>query len=431
MSMSPGRPSGHERARMTGQDKSSLPHASERKLDHDNEKLLMLLRAAKAELHGLRLIHLHLSLLRDRDPNAQNIVRTIIGEMAGKGGYFQSFNISNSDVIILYKGLKLSSVTEVCLQLERLFLARTSLRGPNPYRETSLYSVMELSLNFVNVLRFLEALDRLEEGGPSVEETKPAITLEELSKLERSMGIFDLSPFMFSQPIVNVGVRSLDEIEYYELYISIKQLQDRLCPNFDLAANRWLFNYFTANLDQSVLRALIHSLKTMRERRIGININLPSVISTGFVKFDDYVPFDLRNNITLEISKGDLVESLGLFEEVVEYAADKKYKIGIDGLNLFWAMSFDLEGLQCHYAKIFWSNEFLGMKPDFRAAFAERMGRQQRCRFILARCDSIDALVFAKDIGITLVQGRAVDNILRKGVKVSEAIAAAKGGLVG
>jgi hypothetical protein len=35
--------------------------------------------------------------------------------------------------------------------------------------------------------------------------------------------------------------------EYFELYIAVKTLEERLSPEFDITANRWLFNYFTAN----------------------------------------------------------------------------------------------------------------------------------------------------------------------------------------
>ncbi|MEI7606859.1 MAG: hypothetical protein WCJ64_05705 [Rhodospirillaceae bacterium] len=376
----------------------------------------------------MRLIHLHLSLLRERDTNNQLIVRTVINELAYKAAFLQIFSISNGDVIVLYKGLKLAAITEVCQKVEQLFLARTVLTGPNPYRETSLYSIMELSLNFINVTRFIEELER--EGGAAAEaETKPPITLEELGKLERAMSMFDLSPFLLNQPIVNIGDGGANDPEYFELYISIRLLQERLCPDYDIAANKWLFQYFTANLDQSVLRALGHGLSFMRGRRIGININLSTVMSTGFVKFDERLPLDFRGNIVLEISKSDLIENLPLFNEVCEFAKDRKYSISIDALNPFWITNFDFEYLDVQYAKIFWSSDMLEMDENFKRFFLQRVSEQEGCRFIMARCDSVSSLVFARQVGIKFVQGRAVDNILRKGVSVREAVQAADGGM--
>lgn len=420
-------PMGRDRVRLSTMEKqAAVAAAKDSKPEFDNDKLLNLLRSAKAELQGMRLIHMHLSLLKDKDPASQMIVRTIIQELGSKASYLQSFNISNGDVIVLYKGLKLSGVTEVCQKVEQVFLSKTTLTGANPYKEYSLYSIMELALNFINVIRFIEELQRGEAGGGSAE-TKPPITLEELGKLERSMQMFDLSPFLFNQAIANISGEVEDEMEYFELYISIKLLQERLCPDYDITANKWLFNYFTANLDQSVLRALNHGLSFMRGRRIGININLSTVISTGFVKFDERLPIDFRGQVVLEIGKGDLIENLSLFNEVVEFAQDRRYQIAVDGLNPFWVTNFDLEYLNANYAKIFWSPDMLEMDPTFEKYFFDRIAEQDRCKFILARCDTVSSLVYAQKAGIKLVQGRAVDNILRKGVSVREAIATAKG----
>lgn len=420
-------PAGRDRVlQSTAEKQAAVAAVKDQRPDFDNDKLLHLLRSAKSELQGMRVIHLHLSLLKDRDPAGQNLVRSILQEMQSKASFLQAFNISNGDVIVLYKGLKLSGITDVCQKIETIFLSKTAMIGANPYKENSLYSIMELALNFINVIRFIEDLVRSEAGETSAE-TKPPITLEELGKLERSMAMFDLSPFLFNQAIADISGHAENEIDYFELYISIKLLQERLCPDYDITANRWLFNYFTANLDQSVIRALNHGLSFMRGRRIGININLSTVISTGFVKFDERLPMDFRGQVVLEVTKSDLIENLPLFNEVVDFARDRRYQVAVDGLNPFWVTNFDLEYLSADYAKIFWSPDMLEMDPEFEKYFIQRIGEQDRCKFILARCDSVSSLIYAKKAGIKLVQGRAVDNILRKSVSVREAINAASG----
>jgi EAL domain-containing protein (putative c-di-GMP-specific phosphodiesterase class I) len=425
-----GRPTGgRDYIRQSSVEKQAAVAAvKDQRPDYDNDKLLNLLRQAKSELQGMRVIHLHLSLLKERDVTSQTLVRTILQELQSKASFLQSFNISNGDVIVLYKGLKLSGVTEVCQRVEQIFLSKTTLTGPNPYKENSLYSIMELALNFITVIRFIEELQRTQ-SGDIAEETKPPITLEELGKLERSMTMFDLSPFLFNQAVTNISEASNNgnDLEYFELYISIKLLQERLCPDYDITANRWLFNYFTTNLDQSVLRALNHGMEFMRGRRIGININLSTVISTGFVKFDERLPIDFRGNVVLEITKSDLIENLSLFNEVVDFAQDRQYQIAVDGLNPFWVTNFDLEYLNADYAKIYWSADMSEMDPVFEKYFFERIAEQNRCKFILAHCDSVASLMYAAKAGIRFVQGRAVDNILRKGVSVRHTIQAANG----
>ena len=74
---------------------------------------------------------------------------------------------------------------------------------------------MELSLNFVNVMRFIEGLDT--SGGPDSGKvkTKPCVTLEEMARIESQMAIFDLSPFMLNQPVMDIRPEAQNHREYF------------------------------------------------------------------------------------------------------------------------------------------------------------------------------------------------------------------------
>ncbi|HYE49934.1 MAG TPA: hypothetical protein VEB20_10125 [Azospirillaceae bacterium] len=395
------------------------------KPDHDDQKLLTLLQTAKRELQGLRLIHLHLSLLKDKSTLDVMSIKRAMQETADQSSYLQVFNLSNDDVIILYKGIKFSLISEVCSKLEKLLLSRTVMVKQNPYREDSLYSIMELSLNFVNVIRFIEGLQQGESGDQQTE-TKPPITLEELGKIERAVQMFDLSPFMLNQPVVNIQNGEENEFEYFELYIAIKALEERLSPKYDITHNKWLFSYFTANLDLSVLKALNYGVDFLRGRRLGLNLNLATILSASFVKFDERLTADLRGNVVLEINKTDLIENTSMYKEVVDFATSRGYQICIDGLNDFWVTHMDLEYMACDYAKIIWTEDMQNMSDGEKEAFMEKVQAQSNCRYILARCGTVNGLIWADKVGISLVQGRIVDNIMRKGVLIRDALKSAK-----
>jgi hypothetical protein len=395
-----------------------------REQEVDDSKLMALLQSAKKELQGLRLVHLHLGMLENTEFTDTALIIRVLKEIADQSAYLQIFNISNGDIIMLYKGLKFSSVEEVCKKIEMLLLAKTRMTGPNPYKEQSLFSILELSLNFVHVIRFLENIGKDEAAALAAAEAKPPITLEELAKIDKALTMFDLSPFIFNQPVLNIRDDSDQNKEYFELYISIKGLQDRLSPDFDLMANHWLFNYFTSSLDQSLLRSLNHGLDFIGNESIGINLNLTTALSTAFIKFDERLPAAFRGKVVLEINKGDLIENLPLYRELLDFAIKREYRICIDGLNEFWVTQLDFEALGCDFAKVFWSNDLLSLDSDLERAFLDKIaaGNQGRCRFILARCGTVTGLLYAQKHGIDLVQGRAIDTVLRKGVKVTEAI---------
>lgn len=392
--------------------------------EYDDAKLMALLQSAKKELQGLRLVHLHLGLLENTEFTDTTLITRVLKEVADNSAYLQIFNISNGDIIMLYKGLKFGAVEEVCKKIESLLLARTRMIGLNPYKEEGLFSILELSLNFVHVIRFLEGFGREDAPMPTGPDAKPAITLEELAKIDKALTMFDLTPFIFNQPVINIRDESEQNKEYFELYISIKGLQDRLSPDFDISANRWLFNYFTSSLDQSLLRSLNHGLDFIGNESVGININLSTAMSTSFLKFDERLPAAYRGKVILEINKVDLIENLPLYRELLDFAIKREYRICIDGLNEFWVSQLDFESLGCDYAKVFWTNDMLSLDPDLERAFLDKIAAsaETRCKFIMARCGTMAGLLYAQKHGIDNVQGRAIDTILRKGVKITEAI---------
>jgi EAL domain-containing protein (putative c-di-GMP-specific phosphodiesterase class I) len=402
------------------------PPAAAVKPPHDDAKLLTLLQSAKRELQGLRLVHLHLSLLKEKSYNDISAIRRAVQEISENSAFLQMFNLSNDDVLILYKGIKFAAISDVCQKIERLMLTRTKMMGLNPYREESLYSIMELSLNFVNVMRFIEGLDT--SGGPDSGKlkTKPAVNLDEMARIESQMAIFDLSPFMLNQPVMDIRPEAQNQREYFELYIAVKSVEDKISPGFDITANRWLFNYFTSNLDQSILKTLNYGIDFIRGHKIGLNLNLTTIMSSAFVKFDERLTAELRSNVVLEINKVDLVENESIYKEVVDFARNRGYSICIDGLTPFWVTHMDLEYMDCDYAKMFWSQDMLEMDPDLYDALSQKIESQSKCKLILARCGTVAGLMFAHGLGVHLVQGRVVDNIIRKGVTVADAVKAAR-----
>jgi len=390
--------------------------------DFDDTKLMALLQSAKKELQGLRLVHLHLGLLENTEFTDTTLITRVLKEVADNSAYLQIFNISNGDIIMLYKGLKFGSVEEVCKKIEMLLLAKTRMSGRNPYRENGLFSILELSLNFVHVIRFLEGIIKEETATPTGPDAKPEVTLDELAKIDKALTMFDLTPFIFNQPVVNIRDESDQNKEYFELYISIKGLQDRLSPDFDLSTNRWLFNYFTSSLDQSLLRSLNHGLDFIGNESVGININLSTALSSTFLKFDERLPPTYRGKVILEVNKVDLIENLPLYRELLDFAIKREYRICIDGLNEFWVSQLDFDSLGCDYAKVFWNSEMLSLDPDLERAFLDKVSSGGRCKFIMARCGTMAGLLYAHKHGLDHVQGRAIDTILRKGVKITEAI---------
>src|SRR5258708_1938880 len=140
-----------------------------REQEFDDPKLMTLLQSASKELQGLRLVHLHLSLLENMTTTDIPLIQRHLAEVTANAAHLQMFNMSNNDIIMLYKGLKFSAVEDVCKKIEAQLLAKTKMKGANPYKETTVWSILELSMNFVHVIRWLESITKAEgvAGGPT------------------------------------------------------------------------------------------------------------------------------------------------------------------------------------------------------------------------------------------------------------------------
>ncbi len=86
--------------------------------EFEDAKLLALLQSSSKELQGMRLVHLHLGLLEKVELSDTTMIQRALGELAANSAHVQMFDMSNGDIIMLYKGLKFSSVEEVCKKIE-------------------------------------------------------------------------------------------------------------------------------------------------------------------------------------------------------------------------------------------------------------------------------------------------------------------------
>ena len=396
--------------------------------DFDDAKLMALLQSSSKELHGVRVVHIHLALLTNAEESDALQVLRLLAEASADSDYVQTFRISNGDIVMLYRAVKFSTVDEVCRKIEASLAGKPRQTAANPYQEDALYSILELSRNFVRVIRYLEGL--IKTHGPGVQgarEAKPPITPEELAKIDHDLKRFDLSPYLFNQAVINMREDDERSCEYYELYIAIAELQAQLCPDFDLTANCWLFKHFTSRLDERLLRRLSQGLELVGAARIGVNINIATALSPIFQSFDERLPATFRGRVILEIDKTDLIENIADYRDLLAFAGEREYLVCLDGMNPLWVTQFDLEALGCRYVKLFWSNDLMSLDDVTERRLLDKIaaGKNGGCQFILARCGATTALLYANKNGIDLVQGQAVDAISRKGIRIKDAISTA------
>jgi len=206
---------------------------------------------------------------------------------------------------------------------------------------------------------------------------------------------------------------------FEEIYINIQHLRRLISSDTDLTSNKWLFKYLTEILDGYVLDTISRRSAEYLQSPVSINLNVETVLSDKFLRFNSRVDASLKSSIILEIAVADVFIDMSAFLTARDLAHELGYRICLDGLSSLSFTQIDRESLGFDLAKLQWNAE---MKSDLSSEHNQKLKEAvQACgsnRIILCRCDSRNALDYGNALGISLFQGRYTDNILNPHAKI-------------
>jgi hypothetical protein len=203
---------------------------------------------------------------------------------------------------------------------------------------------------------------------------------------------------------------------FEEIYVRIADLQKPLMPNVNLFGNRWLFQHLTQTLDLRVLALLTRRPEEASRRPTSLNLNVDTLLSQSFINFDEALKEGAQQGIVIEMQAFDVFADVGAFQFSREFARKKGYRLCLDGLTQQSFTLFDREQLGFDLLKLFWNETMqVGSEGEQIAALAEAAKAAGPNRVILAHCDNERAIEYGYSVGITMFQGRYVDQVLRPG----------------
>ncbi|WP_299440959.1 hypothetical protein [uncultured Rhodospira sp.] len=237
-----------------------------------------------------------------------------------------------------------------------------------------------------------------------------------LDRLISGLNRADLSNHVRLQTICAVVGGAPPQSLYSEIYVSIPKLRDTVAPQVDLTANRWLFQHFTETLDRRILSWLNHEGPRLIRGGFAININVGSILSDAFLRFEERVAAALHGTAVLELRVEDVFADLEAFTFARDFLHQRGYRICLDSLSPEEMALLNRERLGVDMMKLFWRPdlpELLSQGPG--AELAERLRDGEGATTILARCDDPAAIDLGKSLGITMFQGHHMDKLLAGG----------------
>jgi len=149
------------------------------------------------------------------------------------------------------------------------------------------------------------------------------------------------------------------------------------------------------------------------EKPISLNLNVDTLLSDAFRNFNTAIKPASKVSIVIEIQLEDVFGDMAAFMAARDMAQKMGYRICLDGLTPLTFTQIDRNKLGVDLMKLLWH-------PDMDADLNSIENREleisvAKCganRVILCRCDNRQAIDYGQALGISLFQGRFLDQLI-------------------
>jgi EAL domain-containing protein (putative c-di-GMP-specific phosphodiesterase class I) len=369
-------------------------------------------------------VHIHLSRLQQHHKRAHYLriaLDTFEKQVSSYAGHI--FTLGSGDLFFLGKDVRMGSLITAVDRL-RMLLAEDPLAQYNTEDDersgfaTYYDFVQNYDLLSQDVLLLYKGAERLKK---SREAEKPGKTVPahgrpfqpgDLTKLITILERADLTSVIKRQCACFMPDTNIPRPVFEETYVAINDLQRICTPDIDLLSDRWLFHYLSRTLDKRVLN-LMATQGLRGDLPFSLNLNVETLLSTEFRRFDEMVPANLRGQVVIEIHKVDVFSDIGAFIFARDFLHDRGYRLCLDGLTHHTLPFFDRNRLGLDLFKIYWAPEGLkAAHPSNHDAIHALIDEYGPDHTILCRAENEEALETGRKLGFTQYQGRYIDHLL-------------------
>ena len=368
---------------------------------------------------GRRAVHIHLSRLRSenrRDHHLRIAASTFENQVRSYEG--QLFRLANQDLFFIYRDVDPSEIDEAVMRLRYLFTDDPLVQDSDEadgfctwYDLTQQYNELKAVAQslYEEVQKRQKRLAQIAGTGGA----KPPINPHRLGELIDIIAKADLSNLLRRQAVFAILTTQPPQPLFRELFISIGDLQKLVLPNYDILANRWLFQYLTETLDKSMLAMLSKNDDPAISNSFSLNLNVSTILSKEFMAFDGTLKAGARGTIVIELQMLDVYADIAAFTFARDFARERGYRVCLDGLNELTLPVVDREQLGIDLVKLQWkSNMGDDRLPEKKAKIRDMVERTGKTKVIMCHVDNEDALRFGHSIGIAMYQGRFIDQLV-------------------
>ena len=393
--------------------------------------LLDAVRRIEPDPKGYFGIHIHLSALRQQYRQDRYI------RIAVRSFDALTFNhdatlyvLTNSDVVLLCHEVPVEELDQPLARVRTLFSEDPLTFGEEGTLDDRFTTWYDLSQPADHATFVALVEDMVDKAGPARQRGADAgagramagepLSPTNLTAINERLQRTHIADLIRQQSAVVVDPGAQGDVLFREHYVSMIDLQRRLCPDVNLFGNTWLFQYLTETVDRRLLSVMSQPDYAPSEGAISLNLNVSTVVSTAFRNFHEKAR-ERADKIVIELQTVDIFADMGAYVQARDWLRGQGYRVLVDGLNALSLQFFDPSHLDADFIKVIWTPEFLGGMDDQRMSEMQDVVRDAgKEKVILVRVDSEEAVVWALNLGLRRFQGhyidRLVDAMIAKGI---------------
>lgn len=396
--------------------------------------LLDYVQRLEKRAEGRKVVHLRLSGLQPINRRDQHIraaadcFESLIGAMAG-----QLFKLKNNDFFFIYKA-EAHAQTETAVRKARFLFGDDPLIAEESKAPVPFAKFYNAASDFPEIHRVVRELADAERKRDEEVQARPdaraglkakqqkgeALTPETLDRVEQALQRADLSNLMRRQFVCTVTSKNVPEPFFSELFISINDLRETVLPDVNLMSNRWLFQHLTMTLDRRMLSLLSKSDRETISGNISFNVNVATVLSPDFLAFDDNISANRRGAMIVELQKEDILADVASYLFAREFAQSRGYRVCLDGMNYRAMLMLNRERVGADLMKLVWNSELVDGGEEVQKKLQGMVTQAGEGKIVLCRCDNREAVDFGRTVGITLFQGRYIEQLIAEDTRRRE-----------
>lgn len=296
------------------------------------------------------------------------------------------FHLPNDDIAVVWRGAAEIALHESRQAIDHLFEDEGSLLDL-----TRMFSLPDDAAWLREIIA-----DTL--AAPQAGPQKPrglALDGATLAALEAALARADLSRFARRRSVCAMTPAGF-ELRWEQRTLSVAELAETLAPEHDLQADPWLYLRLTRTLDRRLLNLLAIPAELRGAHAFSLALNVRTILSPDFLRFDAALPADLRGQVTLDLLAADLLADPTAFRFARDFAAARQYRLMLRGIGADLMDAFPCALAGVDLVQLDWTPEM------------SRTVSEQPQQTVLSGADTQAALDWGAAQGIGLYQGRMV-----------------------